>query len=107
MPNTYRRRHHIINREYKQITGATTAAVTKRVGRVRLGGLLILSMQSNIHGLKSLKYLLYSFSQPNGFAQRTMAIVRLARKIISEQKQMPYTLYNNNNLMKYKISETK
>ena len=62
------------------MAGATTTTVTKRVGRVCLGGLLILSMQSNIHGLKSLKSVLFSFSQPNGFAQRKMAIVRLARK---------------------------
>ena len=44
------------------MAGATTAAVTKRVGRVRLGGLLILSMQSKIHGLKSLKSQCYLVS---------------------------------------------
>ena len=31
------------------------------------------------HGLRSLNPLLFSFSQPNSFAQRTMAVVRLAR----------------------------
>ena len=65
-------------REFKQITtaGATTAAVTEKVsGRVRLGGLL----NTKKNGLRSLKFLLFSFSQPNSSAERTMAVVRLAR----------------------------
>ena len=68
-----------IIREFKQITtaGATAAAVIKKgLGRVRLGGLLNLRFSKAKYKETSL---LFSFSQPYGFAQRTMAVVLLAK----------------------------
>ena len=55
------------------------------------------------HELGVLKSFLFSFSQPNGFTQRKIGRHRwrqlFALLVISERKQMPYTLYNHNNLM--------
>ena len=75
------------NREFKKSTtaGATPAAMTEKVwGKyvsVRsLNFILSLAEQNTKkHGLRSLKPLLFSFSQPNSFVQRRMAVVRLAR----------------------------
>ena len=94
-------------REFKQSTtaGATTAAVTgKGLGRVRLGGLLNFKLSETKYKetrLRSLKPLLFSFAQPNSFAQRRMAVVRLARTniLFLSKKRVPYTLYDSNILM--------
>ena len=55
----------------------------KGLVRVCLGGLPKLSQREKQrcqkHELRSLKSFLFSFSQPNGFAQRMLAIFRLAR----------------------------
>ena len=53
----------------------------KGLGRVRLGGLLNFKKQNKNKEtrLRSFIPLLISFSQPNSFAQRKMAVARLAR----------------------------
>ena len=72
-------------RDFKQSTtaGATTAAVTKMVWgeyvSVVYSILSLAKQDTRKHGLRSLNPLLFSFSQPNSFAQRTMAVVHLAR----------------------------
>ena len=71
------------NREFKQIATAcaTTAAVTEKVwGEHVLVVCQILEIQRcQKRELKSLKSILFSFSQSNGFTQRTVAFSRLAR----------------------------
>ena len=77
------RLNHILNnREFKQITtaGATTAAVTEKVWGEYV------SVVYQIFKLSKAKYkdksnisFQFSFSQPNDFAQRKMAVIRLPR----------------------------
>ena len=61
----------------------------------------VVIQRCQIHGLRSLKSLLFSFSQPNRFAQKLMVVIHLARtnRLFLSEKRMPCTLYNNNSLM--------
>ena len=63
------------NREFKQITtaGATTAAVTEKVW----GEYVSPDLETTAKEFKI--SFQFSVSQPNGFAQRTMAVIRLPR----------------------------
>ena len=72
----------VVIREFKQITmaGATTAAVTEKVWGEYV------SVVCQIFKLSKAKYkdrrnifFQFSFSQPNDFAQRTMAVIRFPR----------------------------
>ena len=75
----------IVFREFKQITtaGATTAAVTEKVWGEHVSVvceiLATRKQRCRKHELRSLKSLLFSFSQSNDFAQTTIALIRLVR----------------------------
>ena len=67
------------NREFKQITtvGATTAAVTEKVWGEHVSVVCEILIETSAKEFKI--SFQFSFSQPNGSAQRTMAVIRLPR----------------------------
>ena len=72
---------------FSKLAGATTDTVTEKVW-----GEYVNNQNKKKHGLKSSKSLLFSFSRPNGFAQTTMAVLRLAKNRLFLSESECHTL---------------